>query len=66
LHFVSPGELGADPHALALEFDGQAFESLETAISTITDSRIVIAGSLYLVGRARALLLESGAKLRLA
>ena len=66
LNFVALGELGADPHALALEFDGQAFESLETALSTITDSRIVIAGSLYLVGRARALLLEVGAKLRLA
>ena len=66
LNFVSPGELGADPYALALEFDGQAFESLEIALTTITDSRIVIAGSLYLVGRARALLLEAGARLRLA
>jgi dihydrofolate synthase / folylpolyglutamate synthase len=64
--FVSPGELGADPLALALEFDGQAFESLEIALKTITAPKIVIAGSLYLVGRARALLLESGAKLRLA
>jgi dihydrofolate synthase / folylpolyglutamate synthase len=63
--FVSPGELGADPFALALEFDGTAFESLETALANIKHSKIVIAGSLYLVGRARALLLESGATLRL-
>jgi dihydrofolate synthase / folylpolyglutamate synthase len=64
--FVSPGELGADPFALALEFKGTAFESLETALKTITAPKIVIAGSLYLVGRARALLLEAGARLRLA
>jgi dihydrofolate synthase / folylpolyglutamate synthase len=63
--FVSPGELGADPFALALEFDGRAFESLEAALETITTSKIVIAGSLYLVGRARALLLRAGARLRL-
>ncbi len=63
--FVSPGELGADPFALALEFEGQAFESLEQALETITVPKIVIAGSLYLVGRARALLIESGATLRL-
>ncbi len=66
VNFVSPGELGADPFALALEFDGIAFESLEIALDTITASKIVIAGSLYLVGRARALLLEAGATLRLA
>jgi dihydrofolate synthase / folylpolyglutamate synthase len=66
VNFVSPGELGADPFALALEFDGIAFESLEMALDTITHSKIVIAGSLYLVGRARALLLNAGAKLRLA
>jgi dihydrofolate synthase / folylpolyglutamate synthase len=66
LSFVSPGELGADPFALALEFDGQAFESLEMALKTVTAPKIVIAGSLYLVGRARALLIESGARLRLA
>ncbi len=66
VNFVSPGELGADPFALALEFDGQAFASLEIALKTITASKIVIAGSLYLVGRARALLIEAGARLRLA
>jgi dihydrofolate synthase / folylpolyglutamate synthase len=64
--FVSPGELGADPFALALEFDGIAFESLETALESTTAPKIVIAGSLYLVGRARTLLLEAGATLRLA
>jgi dihydrofolate synthase / folylpolyglutamate synthase len=64
--FVFLGELGADPFALALEFDGIAFESLEIALKTITAPKIVIAGSLYLVGRARALLLEAGAELRLA
>lgn len=63
--FVSPGEQGADPFALALEFEAQAFESLEAALATVSASRIVIAGSLYLVGRARALLLEAGAQLRL-
>jgi dihydrofolate synthase / folylpolyglutamate synthase len=63
--FVSPGELGADPKALALEFDAQAFESLELALETINASKIVIAGSLYLVGRARAWLLKAGASLRL-
>ncbi len=66
LNFVSPGELGADPFALALEFDGRAFESLEIALKTITAEKIVIAGSLYLVGRARGLLLAAGARLRLA
>ncbi len=64
--FVSPGELGADPFALALEFEGIGFESLEMALETITAPKIVIAGSLYLVGRARALLLKAGARLRLA
>jgi dihydrofolate synthase / folylpolyglutamate synthase len=66
LHFVSPGELGADPHALALEFEGQAFDVLENALASLKNPRIVIAGSLYLVGRARALLLEAGARLQLA
>lgn len=66
VNFVSPGELGADPFSLALEFDGHAFESLEVALETITAKKIVIAGSLYLVGRARALLIEAGARLRLA
>ncbi len=65
LNFVSPGNLGADPHDLALEFDGQAFDTLEIALQSISNSKIVIAGSLYLVGQARALLLASGAKLRL-
>jgi dihydrofolate synthase / folylpolyglutamate synthase len=62
LHFVSPGVLGADPAALQKQFGGTAHESLETALHVIleTEQRVLIAGSLYLVGAARAALMEMG------
>ena len=62
LHLVSPGSLGADPHILAARFGGTAFDSLETALSATlnTNNRVLIAGSLYLVGAARAKLLTAG------
>ena len=62
LHFVSPGALGADPHGLAARFGGIAHESLETALNATLEAgdRVLIAGSLYLVGAVRAKLLEAG------
>ncbi len=62
LHFVSPGALGADPHGLAARFGGVAYNSLETALSATLEagSRVLIAGSLYLVGASRAKLIEAG------
>jgi dihydrofolate synthase / folylpolyglutamate synthase len=62
LHFVSPGTLGADPHRLASQFGGSAHNSLETALSATLEAgnRVLIAGSLYLVGAARAKLLNAG------
>ena len=62
LHFVSPGALGADPHQLAARFGGTAYDSLETALSATLEAseRVLIAGSLYLVGAARAKLIEAG------
>ncbi len=62
LHFVSPGALGADPHRLSAQFGGTAHDSLETALQTTLEGhdRVLIAGSLYLVGAARAKLLEAG------
>jgi dihydrofolate synthase / folylpolyglutamate synthase len=68
VRFVSPGVLGADPKALALEFDGTAFDSLETALQASLESlpergRVLVTGSLYLVAEARKLLLEFGASI---
>jgi dihydrofolate synthase / folylpolyglutamate synthase len=68
VRFVSPGALGADPQALALEFDGQAFDNLETALRTSLESapergRVLVTGSLYLVAEARKMLIELGASL---
>ena len=62
LHFVSPGALGADPHGLAARFGGVAHNSLETALEATLEAgnRVLIAGSLYLVGAARAKLIEAG------
>ena len=62
LHFVSPGALGADPHILAAQFGGIAHDSLGTALNAMLEGhdRVLIAGSLYLVGAARAKLLEAG------
>ena len=62
LHFVSPGALGTDPHALAATFSGTAHDSLESALSAALQGheRVLIAGSLYLVGAARARLIEAG------
>ena len=62
LHFVSPGVLGADPAVLQSQFGGTAHESLEDALNAIleTERRVLIAGSLYLVGAARAVLIEMG------
>jgi dihydrofolate synthase / folylpolyglutamate synthase len=63
VRFVSPGTLGADPQALALEFDGLAFDSLEAALRASLESvpergRVLVTGSLYLVAEARKMLLE--------
>jgi dihydrofolate synthase / folylpolyglutamate synthase len=68
VRFVSPGALGADPKALALEFDGQAFDDLETALRASLESvpergRVLVTGSLYLVAEARKMLIELGASL---
>ena len=68
VRFVSPGALGADPQALALEFDGLAFEDLETALRASLESvpergRVLVTGSLYLVAEARRLLFGFGASL---
>jgi dihydrofolate synthase / folylpolyglutamate synthase len=68
VRFVSPGALGADPHSLALEFDGTAFDDLEQALRASLESvpergRVLVTGSLYLVAEARKLLLASGASL---
>jgi dihydrofolate synthase / folylpolyglutamate synthase len=68
VRFVSPGALGADPHSLALEFDGLAFDDLEQALQASLESvpergRMLVTGSLYLVAEARKLLLASGASL---
>ena len=65
---MSPGALGADPHSLALEFDGTAFDSLEQALQASLESvpergRVLVTGSLYLVAEARKMLLELGASL---
>jgi dihydrofolate synthase / folylpolyglutamate synthase len=64
--FVSPGALGADPKALALEFNGLAFDDLETALQASLESvpergRVLVTGSLYLVAEARKMLHELGA-----
>jgi dihydrofolate synthase / folylpolyglutamate synthase len=69
VRFVSPGALGADPHPLALEFDGQAFDDLEQALQSSLESvpergRVLVTGSLYLVAEARKLLIGLGASLR--
>jgi dihydrofolate synthase / folylpolyglutamate synthase len=68
VRFVSPGALGADPHSLALEFGGQAFDELEGAVRASLESvpergRVLVTGSLYLVAEARKLLLAFGASL---
>jgi dihydrofolate synthase / folylpolyglutamate synthase len=68
VRFVSPGALGADPHSLALEFAGTAFDDLEQALEASLEAvpergRVLITGSLYLVAEARKLLLEWGALL---
>ena len=68
VRFVSPGALGADPQALALEFGGQAFDDLETALRASLESvpergRVLVTGSLYLVAEARRLLFGFGASL---
>jgi dihydrofolate synthase / folylpolyglutamate synthase len=68
VRFVSPGALGADPHSLALEFEGLAFDDLEQALQSSLESvpergRVLVTGSLYLVAEARKLLLASGASL---
>ena len=66
VRFVSPGALGADPHSLALEFEGTAFDSLEEALQASLESvpqrgRVLVTGSLYLVAEAREMLLGLGA-----
>jgi dihydrofolate synthase / folylpolyglutamate synthase len=68
VRFVSPGALGADPKALALEFDGQAFNDLGAALQASLESvpergRVLVTGSLYLVAEARKMLIELGASL---
>jgi dihydrofolate synthase / folylpolyglutamate synthase len=66
VRFVSPDALGADPHSLALEFEGTAFDSLEEALRASLESvpergRVLVTGSLYLVAEARKILLNLGA-----
>lgn len=58
LHFVSPGALGTDPRTLSSEYGGMAYDSLEAALDAALEgqSDVLVAGSLYLVGAARALL----------
>jgi dihydrofolate synthase/folylpolyglutamate synthase len=65
VHFVSPGALGASPDALAAQFGGTSHASLTTALTAAleTRDRVLVAGSLYLVGAARAWLLERGFEL---
>ncbi len=61
LHFVSPGIQGADPKPLAAQFGGIAHGSLEEALEAVLGgSPVLIAGSLYLVGAARAWLVQCG------
>jgi dihydrofolate synthase / folylpolyglutamate synthase len=61
LHFVSPGIQGADPEPLANQFGGAAHASLEGALDVVLEhSPVLVAGSLYLVGAARAHLLQRG------
>jgi dihydrofolate synthase / folylpolyglutamate synthase len=61
LHFVSPGMLGEAPQKIAARFGGVAHASLETALGAVlSQSPVLIAGSLYLVGAARAWLLRHG------
>lgn len=62
--YVAPsagGRGAADPHALAaIDPDGRVASSVEEALSlaraAVGDGTVVVAGSLYLVGEARALL----------
>jgi dihydrofolate synthase / folylpolyglutamate synthase len=62
LHFVSPGALGADPETLRARFGGTAHRSLQSALDTALEQSesLLVAGSLYLVGSARAALLKLG------
>lgn len=62
LHFVSPGVLGAKPEDLQAKFGGTPYDSLEAALNAALEAsnRVLVAGSLYLVGAARVWLLEQG------
>jgi dihydrofolate synthase / folylpolyglutamate synthase len=56
LHFVLVSPQGVDPLELARTYGGTAHPNLETALTAITAKKVLIAGSLYLVGAARTLL----------
>jgi dihydrofolate synthase / folylpolyglutamate synthase len=59
LHFVSVSPQGVDPIELAKTYGGTAHVSLEVALATIKPRKnVLIAGSLYLVGAARACLIQ--------
>ncbi len=62
VHFVSPGALGADPEELRARFGGTAHRSLQFALNAALEESqgVLVAGSLYLVGAARAALLKLG------
>jgi dihydrofolate synthase / folylpolyglutamate synthase len=61
LHFVSVSPQGVDPLELARIYGDTAHPNLEAAITAVMPSKkVLIAGSLYLVGAARAYLLQSG------
>ncbi len=59
LHFVSVSPQGVDPLELARSYGGTAHPSLEAALEAVESrAKVLIAGSLYLVGAARAYLLQ--------
>ena len=65
LHFVSVNPQGLDPLELAKTYGGTAHSSLEAAIEAAKPAKkVLVAGSLYLVGAARACLARINKPLR--
>jgi dihydrofolate synthase/folylpolyglutamate synthase len=66
LNVVSPGEGGVAPEEIAAEQVATTHPSVGSAITAAVDEagagRVLVAGSLYLAGKARAWLLAAGAK----
>jgi dihydrofolate synthase / folylpolyglutamate synthase len=57
LHFVSVSPQGVDPLELAAQYGGTAHPSLESGLEAVLQhKKVLIAGSLYLVGAARSCL----------